>query len=83
MKSNNCPHCKADLDGGLIPEGLNEPYEYEGEISYPYGKNARWERQIGIEYPEKYDGVWEWQCPDCKGTWPSEANIMREGYEQI
>ena len=29
------------------------------------GEHAAYSRLIGIEYPEKYDGVWEWRCPDC------------------
>jgi len=77
MSLDNCPHCGVSLDGGPIPEELNKPYEYQGEIDYPYGKDARWRREIGMEYPEKYDGIWEWKCPDCKKTWPSEVQKLK------
>lgn len=26
-----------------------------------------------MEYPERYDGVWEYQCPDCKAVFPRFA----------
>lgn len=67
---DNCPHCNASLIGDLIPEDMRQ------YCDPPY----RWRREIGIEYPEKYDGVWEWQCPDCKGIWPSVvARLKNEG----
>lgn len=56
----SCPKCGVSWDGGPIPADIREHY------SPPY----RWSRVIGIEYPERYDGVWEWQCPDCKATFP-------------
>lgn len=64
---NNCPHCNVSLLGGPIPEELRKHY------SPPYF----WRREIGHEYPEKYDGVWEWSCPDCNGTWPSEVQKLK------
>lgn len=65
---NNCPHCKVSLIGEEIPEEMREHY------SAPYV----WKREIGLEYPGKYDGIWEYMCPDCEGKWPSEANINKE-----
>jgi hypothetical protein len=53
----NCPHCKASLLGALIPPEQGHP------------KGAHWKREIGVEDPEIYDGIYYWQCPDCKGTW--------------
>jgi len=74
----HCPHCNADMDGGPVPAEINQPYEFEGEVRYPYGTaDARWQRYIGMEYPEKYDGVWEYKCPDCGGTWPSAVAKLR------
>lgn len=69
----HCPCCNADLDGGLIPAEINQPYEVDGEVRYPYGANARWERQIGIEYLGLYDGTIEYSCPDCGYRWPVGA----------
>ena len=58
----NCPHCKANLLGEPIPqEYIDEGFYREGATHY--------KREIGMEYPEKYDGVWHYMCPDCKGTW--------------
>lgn len=59
---DKCPHCSSDLRGEPIPEHLHKYYDA------PY----YWRREIGIEYPDKYDGIWEWRCPDCLGTWPAE-----------
>lgn len=28
-----------------------------------------WKREIGVEDQDKYDGVYYYECPDCKGTW--------------
>lgn len=68
----NCPHCDTSLLGDPIPEKDRQHY------SPPYF----WGREIGIEYPEKYDGIWEWKCPDCGGTWLSEAaKILSRGAE--
>lgn len=78
MAQDNCPHCGVSLDGGPIPEKINQPYEFEGEIHYPYGKDAHWRREIGIEYPEKYDGIYEYECPDCGGRWLSEVGKLIE-----
>lgn len=65
---NNCPHCKVSLIGGEIPEDMREHY------MPPYV----WRREIGIEDAEIYDGVLEWMCPDCKGTWPSEFGRLKK-----
>jgi hypothetical protein len=65
---NNCPHCNVSLIGEEIPEAIREHY------SPPY----YWKREIGIEKPHLYDGVWEWQCPDCLGTWDSEVKKLYE-----
>lgn len=73
----HCPSCGTDLDGGPVPDDINVPYFYEGEKRFPYGENARWHRAIGIEYPEKYDGIWEWECPDCNHRWPSVVAKLR------
>lgn len=54
-----CPNCKADFDGGPIPEDIREHY------SPPY----RWSRKRGIVDLMGYDGVSWWQCPDCQYTW--------------
>ena len=65
---DNCPHCNASLIGDPVPK--EDAQFYSG---------THWKREIGMEYPEKYDGVWEWMCPDCKGTWPSEVAKLK-GY---
>lgn len=63
---DNCPHCNANLNGDPIPENIRQNYS-----------GTHWRREMGWEYPEKYDGVWEWECPDCKGRWPSQAQVIK------
>lgn len=65
----NCPHCNVSLLGDKIPQ------EYIDEGFYPEG--SHWKREIGVEYPEKYDGIWHLRCPDCKGTWGGREAILR------
>jgi hypothetical protein len=64
---DNCPHCGVSLIGDPIPEDRQKYY------SPPYF----WRREIGVELPEKYDGVWYWQCPDCKGAWSGEVAKLK------
>jgi predicted Zn-ribbon and HTH transcriptional regulator len=52
-----CPKCKADLDGGPIPENIREHYRP------PY----RWSRVIGVELD--HDRIEHWRCPDCGHEW--------------
>lgn len=57
MTPNECPKCKADFDGGPIPENIREHY------SPPY----RWSRAISISV---LDGDHDhWKCPDCQHEW--------------
>lgn len=63
---NNCPYCKTSLIGDLIPKDQQKYYSA-----------THFKREIGIEYIEKYDGVWEWECPDCHKRWDSEVKKLR------
>jgi hypothetical protein len=65
-KPHNCPHCKTSLLGGPIPEDIKE--HYSGNY---------WKREIGVEISEIYDGVYYWECPDCKGTWGGYRSYER------
>ena len=67
--TDHCPHCGVSLIG--------EPISEELRVAGHYGDSTHWRREIGIEYPGRYDGVWEWECPDCKGTWLSEVAKLR------
>ena len=52
-----CPHCHADLRGGLIPgTGVSQPPEY-------------YDRTLSVEIPSLYDGGLFYECPDCGGRW--------------
>ena len=62
-----CPKCNADWDAGPIPEKDREYY------SPPY----RFSRLIGLEFPGKYDGVWEYACPDCDARFPRFKEAKR------
>jgi hypothetical protein len=54
----NCPLCSVSLLGEPIPK---EHLEYYAGTHY--------KREIGYEDPEIYDGIYYWQCPDCKHEW--------------
>lgn len=55
----DCPICKADWRGPLIPP----------KDRHLFAGNSPWfSRLIGIELPG-YDGVSRWQCPDCSAEW--------------
>jgi len=56
----NCPHCKVSLIGEPIPQE---------HIDKGYYSVTHFKREIGIEIPEKYDGIWYFMCPDCEGEW--------------
>lgn len=57
-----CPVCKSTGEGAPIPEEQQESYGA-----------THFSRFIGIEYPyghpDRYDGVSEWNCPDCGARW--------------
>lgn len=55
-----CPKCKADFDGGPIPENIRQHY------SEPF----RWSRAIAIVDRERDKQV-AWKCPDCEHEWTS------------
>lgn len=61
----NCPHCKVSLLGELIPDDIRQYYS-----------GIHWKREIGVEVPEKYDGIWYYYCPDCKGEWGGRRSLL-------
>ncbi|MFW6017000.1 MAG: hypothetical protein ACOCRK_11225 [bacterium] len=70
-KHGKCPECGEDWDGGDIPKKSRKHY------SPPY----KWSKLIGVEIPEKYDGVSYWMCPKCKTTrdrWTGEKNDRKK-----
>jgi hypothetical protein len=72
MTPEVCPYCLVCLLGDPIPEVDHHFY------APPYF----FKRVIGIEYPELYDGVWLWKCPDCLATWPSEVAKLKGGWNE-
>lgn len=54
----NCPGCKVSLLGDKIGPDISRFYA-----------GTHWKREIGVESPEHYDGVYYFQCPDCGHTW--------------
>lgn len=55
---HNCPHCNSSL--------LDSPIPAENKSSY---SGNYFKREVGWEFPDLYDGVYYWECPDCKGQW--------------
>jgi hypothetical protein len=73
IKSGYCPQCGSDQKGEKIPQ------EYIDRGLYREGL-THYSRTIGVEYgynhPARYDGVSEWNCPDCgyrEGRWSGKA----------
>ena len=60
----DCPHCKVSLLGPEVPKEDREYY---------YGNYFK--REIGVEIPEIYDGVYYYYCPDCKGEWGGHRSL--------
>lgn len=72
-----CPQCGSDGQGEPIPqESIDKGY---------YGKGVtHFSRFIGVEYgyghPDHYDGVSEWNCPDCGCRWGRfSGQILKDG----
>ena len=62
-----CPACGVSWRGDPIPQ----EYRDKGW----YGDKTHFSRLIGVEYPERYDGVWEWVCPDCHKRFPRFTKV--------
>lgn len=80
-ENGNCPNCNCNWDGGDIYEHLKNHESYKSYSKKELRKTAgmygwtpktppRFSHLIGLEYPEVYDGIWEWQCPECKTRFP-------------
>lgn len=68
--NDNCPKCNVTLIGDPIPEKDREFF----------GNSTHFRREIGMEYPEFYDGTVEWRCPDCKHLWNAFSGKLGEGF---
>jgi rubredoxin len=69
----NCPSCKSNWEGDLIPT----------EYGYPPG--TKWERQIDIDggFLGIYDGVVAVRCPDCGGEFPrNDSGWAKEMFDR-
>lgn len=64
----NCRHCGTSLLGEVIPMKDRGYYE---------AGSTHYKREIGVEIPEEYDGVWYYMCPDCKGEWGGMREIRK------
>ncbi len=70
----NCPNCKNDLTGDLIPEDIRHNYS-----------ETHWHREIGIDggYMGIYDGIVALLCPDCLHEFPrNESKWALEMFEK-
>lgn len=88
-----CPKCSADWDNGDIVEAFKalrangdeywasktdeEIIKTAGYYGWTPETPRRFSRLIGIEYRERYDGVWEWACPDCDARFPRFKETAR------
>lgn len=67
------------MDRDVCPNGCDlqgEPIPQEYIDAGHYGKGVtHYSRIIGVEHPEKYDGVWFWLCPDCGVRWGGASSL--------
>lgn len=64
----NCPHCKVSLVGDEISKEHKKYYS-----------GTHFKREIGMEFPELYDGILYYMCPDCKGEWGGVRGLGLKG----
>lgn len=69
---SNCPACHESLIGNKIPESER----------HLFGA-SNFKLEIGLEYPEIYDGIVAWQCPHCNHVWPRFKWIKLEDIESL
>jgi DNA-directed RNA polymerase subunit RPC12/RpoP len=67
---HNCPHCNTSLLDKEIPENVKN--HYSGNY---------YKREIGIEIPEKYDGIYYYMCPDCNGTFGGYKDVIEKYFK--
>lgn len=67
-----CPHCKADLRNGEIPEKDREAF----------GNKKYFSRLIGIEILGGYDGIQYWKCPECKVVWDRFTGKIQKDFDK-
>ena len=86
-KYNKCPCCGLDFNDQDIKQYFldkgNTGEEAE-ETARLYGwtpENPQcFRKEIGIEILGKYDGISEWQCPECDFAWDRwTGKTLREG----
>ncbi len=77
-----CPQCGESWEGDIFDymrdnKHFNHLSDFElyELMKKSYEAPYKWSRLINIEYKDKYDGIWEYQCPDCKATFPSDNQI--------
>ena len=89
-----CPSCGSDWDGGDVVETYKRyrdegkaPWAYytDADIlrhaeyhNWTAEKPTRFSRLVGLEFPDKYDGVWEYACPDCDARFPRFKEAKRD-----
>ena len=65
---SHCPHCHVDLIGDPIPDSIRGHFLDQ----------TNFKRELVVNYPDHFFGVWVFKCPDCIGRWE-----MREGDDLI
>ena len=84
--SGLCPKCGADWDNGDIVAFFknmrasgdrywanktdDEIVKVAGDYGWTPETPKHFSRLIGIEHRDRYDGVWEYACPDCNARFP-------------
>jgi len=73
-----CPKCSSSWDAGDIFDCWRKLAVYDkytdeqlhARIAELYSPPHKFSRLMGVEIPERYDGIWEWACPDCDARFP-------------
>lgn len=74
MNYDICPKCGLDFKGEDIYECMKRLYpgkaeEYAASYGWTPENPKSFRKEIGVEYPNLYDGVAVFECPDCKFKW--------------
>jgi len=86
----SCPECGTNWCAGRIFDGLRpqkwcadkSAEELKAWIVENYSPPYSFSRLIGIEIQGRYDGVWEYACPDCNARFPRFKEVQHDGKVQ-
>ena len=87
----NCPECNQSWDAGRIWKVWREMDLYKNKTDKQlqalekkgYSKPYHFSKLLGVEVPEKYDGISYWQCPFCKSAWDRFTGKKEDKFKDL